>query len=522
MDILCPQSLILFFLLFSLSALYLFFFYFRNNCRSAGGGGCAYPPHLRPYPLIGHLPHFLRNRHRMPDWIAESLAATPTNTFVLTRPGGIRGVLTANPANVEHILRAHFDNYPKGPQSISLLHDFLGDGIFNSDGDAWRVQRKTASFEFNTKSLRSFVVRCVQREILSRLLPLLERCSLKDAAFDLQDVLERFAFDNICNVAFNQDPACLAEDDDNGARNSFFSGFAPAFSDAAVISAGRFRYAVPRLWVIKKLLGVGSERRLKESIATVHDFAMQIIRLKKKENRASSSSPQAEDLLSRFIANEDHSEEFLRDIVISFMLAGKDTTSSALTWFFWLLSSQPEVEAKILDEIRSVRARRPDTTRTMFDFEELKEMHYLHAAITESMRLYPPVPFNSVHCLSDDVLPDGTAVKKGWFMTYTSYAMGRIETVWGPDCREYKPERWLEEETRAFRAESPFKYPVFHGGPRTCLGKEMAYIQMKSVAACMVERFAVEVVDKEACPEKMRSLTLRMKRGLPVRLRSRE
>ncbi|RWW76794.1 hypothetical protein BHE74_00015101 [Ensete ventricosum] len=515
MDLLSPQSIL--FVLFSLATLYLFFFFSRWNHGAAAS--TTYPPDLRPYPLIGHLPQFLKNRHRLPDWFAESLAATPTNTFILRRPVGLRGVITANPANVEHILRTRFDNYPKGPRFRSILHDFLGHGIFNADGDAWRVQRKTVSVEFNTKSLRSFVVRCVHEEILSRLLPLLEKSSHDDSAVDLQDVLERFAFDNICKVAFDHDPVCLAKDDGSRGQDNFSTGFALAFNDASNTSAARFRYVLPKLWMIKKLLGVGSERRLRQSIATVHGLAMRIIRAKKMENRASSSLLQAEDLLSRFIANEDHSEDFLRDIVISFMLAGKDTTSSALTWFFWLLCSRPDVEAKIMDEIRSIRARRPSTSPAVFDFAELREMHYLHAAITESMRLYPPVPLNSQSCLSDDVLPDGTAVKKGWFMSYISYAMGRMETIWGPDCREYKPERWLD--VGKFRPESPFKFPAFHAGPRMCLGKEMAYIQMKSIVACVLERLAVELADKEARPVKMISLTLRMKGGLLLRFRKR-
>ncbi|WOL03189.1 Cytochrome P450 [Canna indica] len=524
MDILLSLPSLLLLFVISISSLLLFFVLLSQIWSKDLS---SYPPGLEPYPFIGHLPQFLKNRHRIVDWQTECLAASPTNTFVIFRTGGVGHVITANPANVEHMLRSNSDNYIKGDRVISVLHDFLGDGIFSSDGDTWRVQRKTASFEFNTKSLRSFVVRCVQQEVLHRLLPLLRRASLDRSVVDLQDVLERFAFDNICKVAFNHDPACLAQDVEGGdARDNFSTGFAAAFIDASVISSGRFRYAVHRFWMIKKLFGVGSERRLKEAIATVHNAAMQIIRSKKKERRASSSSsssvPQAEDLLSRFVANEDHSEEFLRDIVINFMLAGKDTTSSALTWFFWLLSSRPEVEAKILDEIRSIRAQNPNGAAAAFDFEELREMHYLQAAITESMRLYPPVPFSSLTCLSDDVLPDGTAVKKGWFVSYTPYAMARMEAVWGVDCGEYKPERWLEAGTGAFRPESPFKYPVFHGGPRMCLGKEMAYIQMKSVAACVLEKFAVEVSEKAASPEKMVSLTLRMEGGLPVLLRPRE
>lgn len=332
-------------------------------------------------------------------------------------------------------------------------------------------------------------------------------------------MLERYAFDNVCTVAFNEDPACLAEDVPLEGTNKLSSSFAQAFRDAADLSSGRFRYAITWFWKVKKLFRIGSERRLWKSIEIVHGFATKIIRSRMKEKQI-SQQPQADDLLSRFVANEEYTEEFLRDIVISFILAGRETTSSALTWFFWLLSSRPEVEEKILEEILAVRAQSENSCKETFEFDELREMQYLHAAISEAMRLYPPVPMNNTACQADEVLPDGTKIKKGWFMLYSSYAMGRMELIWGKDCLEYRPERWLDE-AGMFRPESPFKFPAFHGGPRMCLGKDMAYIQMKSIVACMLERYVVDVVDKEKCPEILLSLTLRVRGGLAVRVRNR-
>jgi cytochrome P450 len=289
------------------------------------------------------------------------------------------------------------------------------------------------------------------------------------------------------------------------------------FRDATFLSAQRFRYAIPKFWKIKKLFDIGSERRLRESISTVHQFADQIIRFRKKDKQ----TDEKHDLLSRFVASsENYSDKFLRDIVISFLLAGRETTSSALSWFFWILSSRPDVEAKILDEIRSVRAKNVGSETCGYDFEELKEMHYLHAAISESMRLYPPVPVNSAQVLKDDVLPDGTKIWKGWFMLYNAYAMGRMEANWGKDCMEYRPERWIDTNG-TFQQESPFKFTAFHAGPRMCLGKEMAYVQMKSVVAFILDRFVLKVEGNGRCPEKIVSLTLRMKGGLPVHVRER-
>ncbi|QHN86514.1 hypothetical protein S245_056168 [Arachis hypogaea] len=151
-------------------------------------------------------------------------------------------------------------------------------------------------------------------------------------------------------------------------------------------------------------------------------------------------------------------------------------------------------------------------------------MNYLMAAISEAMRLYPPVPVDFKNCLNDDVFPDGTVIKRNWFIMYHTYAMGRMESIWGKDCTEYKPERWFdfdENGNEVWRSESPFRYPVFHAGPRMCLGKDMAYIQMKSIVASVLERFEIDAVDKDTCPEHLIALTLRMKGGLPVRVRVR-
>ncbi|KAG9454851.1 hypothetical protein H6P81_007755 [Aristolochia fimbriata] len=474
---------------------------------------------LKTYPVLGCLPEFIKNRHRFLDWMTEVIRKQPSYTLTFRRPGKAPIIITCNPANVDHVLKSNFDNYNKGYRSISLLKDFLGRGIFNSDGELWKVQRKTASFEFNTKSLRNFVMDAVRREIGDRLLPLLSAVAEDEqSTLDLQDALERFAFDNVCKVAFNEDPACLATGD---AASGPVPGreFARAFEVASNLSAGRFMYAVPFFWKIKKSLNVGTERRLKESISVVHDFATKIIRSRKQKMEKDSDSNANEDLLSRFMANYYTSEEFLRDIVVSFILAGRDTTSSSLAWFFWLLSSRPDVEKKILDEVKAVRSRHTTNTGETFSYDELREMQYLHAALSESMRLYPPVVVNSRTAVEDDVLPDGTFVLKGWVVSYHTYSMGRMEGVWGPDCMEFLPERWLENGV--FRPESPSKYPVFHAGPRMCLGKEMAYIQMKSIAACVLERFEIEAVDKEKRPEPMLSLTMRIRDGLPVRVRKR-
>ncbi|KAF5473168.1 hypothetical protein F2P56_009795 [Juglans regia] len=348
----------------------------------------------------------------------------------------------------------------------------------------------------------------VNVETKTRLVPILSKASETARILDFQDMLERFAFDNVCKLAFNVDPCSLGGDGTVGAK------FMRAFEDAATLSSGRFLYAIPILGKLKKFLNIGSERRLRDAIKTVHEFADDIIR-----SRLEQKVDKDADLLSRFIANEANSPEFLRDIVISFILAGRDTTSSALSWFIWLLWSKPEVERNILKELEKIRVHRGKNLGDSYTFDELRDMQYLHAAIKEAMRLYPPVPIDTKACLNDDIMPDGTFVKKGWIVAYHTYAMGRMESIWGKNCREFLPERWLEKGV--CRQVSPYKFPVFHAGPRMCLGKELAYIQMKSIAASMIERFEIDVVNKNKGLEPLMSLTLRIKGGLPVKVRKR-
>ena len=119
----------------------------------------------------------------------------------------------------------------------------------------------------------------------------------------------------------------------------------------------------------------------------------------------------------------------------------------------------------------------------------------------------------------DDVFPDGTVLKKGTKVIYAIYAMGRMETIWGKDCREYKPERWLRDGR--YMSESAYKFTAFNGGPRLCLGKDFAYYQMKFAAASIIYRYGVKVVKDHPVAPKL-ALTMYMKHGLKVNLIKRD
>ncbi|KAK4284227.1 hypothetical protein QN277_001086 [Acacia crassicarpa] len=443
-----------------------------------------------------------RNFANLGDWYTHLLRNSPTGTIHVHV---LQNTITSNPDNVQHILKTRFDNYPKGKPFSTLLGDLLGRGIFNVDGDSWKFQRKMARLEISSVTNRSYALDIVTQEIRTRLIPLLASAASGERGgllLDLQDIFRRFSFDNICKFSFGFDPGCLLSSLPS-------SSFADAFDLASKLSAERAIMASPVIWKIKRFFNVGSEKKLKEAIHVVNDLAEGMI----KQSREMGFSAR-KDLLARFMGSVND-DKYLRDIVVSFLLAGRDTVAAALTGFFILLSSHPRVESLILEELDRVM----DPDQEVASYEQMRHMHYLNAAVYESMRLYPPIQFDSKFAVEDDVLPDGTFVSKGTRVTYHPYAMGRMERIWGSDCLEFKPERWLQDGL--FVQVCPFKYPIFQAGVRVCLGKELAIVEMKSVVVALIRRFNIQsfVADQE--PRFAPGLTATVRGGLPVQVQER-
>ena len=435
--------------------------------------------------------------------------------------GGSYGVMTINPANIEYMLKTRFKNFPKGNYYRERFNDLLGGGIFNADDESWKEQRQLATFEMHSCQFAAHSFRSVRGLVEQKLLKLIEKLAKSGDCIDLQEMLLRFTFDNICAAAFGVDTGCLALDLPE-------VPFAKAFEEAT--ESTLFRFVVPPfVWKPMRFFGLGTEKRLREAVRVVHDFAEKTVTERRTELSKAGGSINRCDLLSRIISIGYHeqckkykfSDKFLKDFCISFILAGRDTSSVALAWFFWLIHKNPEAENRILSEIEQILGQ-PEFNQShdqrAFTAEELKKMVYLQAALTESLRLYPSVPIDFKEVVEDDVFPDGTPIKRGARVFYSIFSMARMESIWGKDCMEFKPERWIRDGE--FVSENQFKYPVFNAGPRLCIGKKFAYMQMKMVAASILMRYSVNVVEGHNVIPKM-TTTLYMKNGLLVTFKPR-
>ena len=335
---------------------------------------------------------------------------------------------------------------------------------------------------------------------------------------DLQDVFHRFTFDSACLVVLGFDPNCLSIE---------FPDVSHAKAFDQIEECLLYRHIVPEsCWKLQRWLQIGIEKKLSSAWKIFDQFIYKCISSRQEELSQSKALKTEEEKFDLLTALEEQVEEiggiiksdkFLRDTAFNLMVAGRDTISAGLTWLFWIVATHPHVEAKILEEIKEHLL---DNGKSKdFNIDEISNLVYLHGVICESLRLYPPVPFEHKCSVQFDILPSGHSISPNTTMLCSLYSMGRMESIWGQDYMDFKPERWISERGRILHAPS-FKFIAFNAGPRTCIGKDIAFIQMKIIASAIIWNYHVHVVEGHPVSPSI-SILLHMKHGLKVRISKR-
>ena len=471
------------------------------------------------WPLIGMLPGVLRNVSNIHDY-ATTVLKHHRGTLKFKGPWltNINFVLTSDPMNVHHITSKNFGNYGKGSEFHEIF-EILGDGIFNSDSQKWKYNRDMLHSLFRKNTFESFVQNVIHKKLESCLLPLLNRASKAGTDVDLQDIFQRFSFDNICSVVLGFDPNCLPN------KLTEFPEVACEKAFNKMEDAIFYRHIVPRcLWKLQKWLQIGQEKNSNASQKILDQFLHECISSKREEQSRCNFTKVDEsnfDMLKALVEEggmEQIDDKFLRDTAINLLAAGRDTISAGLSWFFWLVSTNPLVEAKILEEIRENFITKEENWLTS-GVGDLNKLVYLHGAICEALRLFPPVPFEHKCAIKSDILPSGDRINPNTMVFYSLYSMGRMEQTWGKDCLEFKPERWISEKGSNIHIPS-YKFIAFNAGPRSCLGKNISFIQMKIIAIALLWNFHLQVVEGHPVSPSV-SVVLHMKHGLKVKVTKR-
>jgi cytochrome P450 len=207
---------------------------------------------------------------------------------------------------------------------------------------------------------------------------------------------------------------------------------------------------------------------------------------------------------------EGMSDQQLRDEVLILLLAGHETTATALTWTWYLLSQHPEVESRLHDELDTVLGgRRPSV-------EDLDKLPYTRMVIQEVLRLYPPAFGFTRHAVAEDEI-GGYRIPANSMVFLTPYCTHRHPACW-EEPEVFDPERFTPERSAG---RPRFAYFPFGGGPRQCIGNAFALMEAQLVLASVAQRYCLRLVPGHPVEPQVQ-LTLRPRYGLPMTLHPRQ
>ncbi|KAL9131404.1 MAG: hypothetical protein Q9217_000672 [Psora testacea] len=468
-------------------------------------------------PFAGNGIWFLQPRYKLLDWFSQSERRTGFSTYEVSVPSLPPGIVINDPKNIEHVLKNN-DIFIKGDFFRLRSWDLFGNGIINADGDLWRIQRKAGLRFFSNSNLKIFIDH-VLPPLLKETKSNLDQAAMSRKQVDLQAILLELTTHLMGNVAYDSLeidlPATLP--------------FSKAFDFASGAIGNRFQNP---FWKMKEFVWGAPLRKAVHEVKKFGDAIVSTAVNKRVQANAKPTdgphngiTPLQNNLINSLL---DHIEDrrVVADAAMNYLSAGRDTTAQSLTWTFYLLMRHPKVQKKVLAELGQVFPNAEREIHLSFDNVQPTSLPYTTAVFNETIRLYPPVPVELKECTADNTFPDGTWLPKGTVVMWAPWSMGRSTLIWGDDADEFRPDRWLaydrEDQAPSLMTKTAFEFPVFNGGPRSCLGKKMAELLAVYVIASLVWTHEFQEVCEQAPTAdgpkarlSQNSLTLPMAGGLP-------
>eukprot|EP01095_Lingulamoeba_sp_RSL-Kostka_P006502 TRINITY_DN2043_c0_g2_i1.p1 TRINITY_DN2043_c0_g2~~TRINITY_DN2043_c0_g2_i1.p1 ORF type:complete len:525 (+),score=158.72 TRINITY_DN2043_c0_g2_i1:100-1575(+) len=419
-------------------------------------------------PVLGHMPYFMT----LPENHLPSMEehAKDHKTYQLYLPINKSIIITVEPEIVKHFLSTKFETvYNKGLKVCEQYRDFFGSGIFNSNFEDWKQQRSFASSLFHVQYLKQYIEIFHNNSV--KLFDQFESFKNSQTPINIQDYFMRYTLDSFAEIGFGVDLDSINQGDVNS--------FSLAFDYVQTFTERRGRYG--DLWKLKEKFF--KDQKYIDSLKYLDDYIYAIINERRKEDESIISK--RKDLLSKILCDKslNKTDKELRDFVLNYLIAGRDTTAILLTFCFYLLADNEEVEQKVIDEINEVVGSGDD----MITWEQQSSLNYTQFVLKEVLRLYPPVPIDGYTAFEEDVLPGGQHIKKNTEIYYPSWVIHRREDLY-PKALEFIPERWSEEAEKKCPPH-PYAYIPFHGGPRICLGQQLAYVEAKTMISNLLRKY---------------------------------
>jgi len=390
-------------------------------------------------------------------------------------------VFTFKPEYVRHVLQDNAKNYVKSRFTMDIIRFFSQETVFTSDGEFWLRQRRLMQPMFHRQRIAGFGSHMVDATQSM----LREWESRRSAALSIPEEMSRLTLRIVGLALFSVD---LLGDAAELGR---------AFDAGDHYIAYRIRSFFAPEWLPTRWNRIAHAAR--HTVTTKVDA---LIAARRRDGHK-------DDLLSMLLEAHDEDGSPMSDLQVrreaqTMIAAGHETTSTALTWTFYLLSQHPDVERRAREEITRVLGGR------LPGMDDLPQLVYTRRVLDESMRLFPPAWATSRDAAADDEI-DGHPIRKGTTVNIPIWTIHRSPRYWDRPL-EFDPDRFAPENAAALCKGA---YLPFGAGPRQCIGNTFALAEATLILVQVLQRFSLRLQPGHRVePDPV--LTLNTRFGLPM------
>ncbi len=397
--------------------------------------------------------------------------------------------LCSSPEAAKHVLQDNHKNYKKAV-TYNFLKPVVGHGLLTAEGDLWLRQRRLVAPMFHRRRIESYAR--TMAETTEELLADWNRLGPDDSV-DVADAMSQVTLSIAGKLLFNRDIG----------RDSDWIG------EAMVLLFRDVNQRIMSPIKVPRQIPTPQNRRVQRAIDQLEELVYGLI----DERRGRAD--EYDDLLSMFMLAEDEdsgermSDDQIRDELMTFIIAGHDTTSNLLSWALYLLSKHPGVRRRLEAEVDDVVAGEIPT------FSEIAGLDYLEQVIDETFRLYPPAWTVEREPLEDDEIC-GFHVPAGSIVSIGPYFVHHNPDIWD-NPEGFDPDRFGPDAPRPER----YAHFPFGGGPRMCVGADFAMLEAKMILAAITKRFRLDVVTNHPV-EPEGTVTLYPRHGIKMLIHRRD
>ncbi len=437
-----------------------------------------------PIPVVSRLRCFADSRamFRNPVQVLSSYTGTFGDTFRIYLGGLKEAIVTIDPSVIQHVLKTNSENYQKSHIQVKRMGHFLGKGLLTTEGEAWRTQRRLIQKGFDRTQLDA--LSSIMQDSLTESLRDFDR-QTRRGPVDIYPQLMKITFAMVARSLFG---ARLKDEDIDLVSHT-------------ICTVQEFIVRQTLQPYLNPWFAVSGELRKHEDMRTRAD-AVLLEYIKKRRNE-----PPGHDLLqtlmdARYSDGEGMSDELILSESMQLLVAGHETSSNALSWLFYLLSSRPDCLEMVRQEFDSVLGEAP------LGYTDVPKFEFTTQVINEGLRLYPPFWMIDRMAVADDRVGDLDIPRGSTVIVYV-YGAHHAPRHW-QNPENFDTERFTKPNDKL---RTPFTFLPFGGGPRGCIGGNYAMLQILMILSDLLRKYDFQLAPGQLI-EARPMVILRPKHGI--------